>query len=78
MVTCVVKLAVVNSILLAALGTSWCWAQTWVAEMSTEICSNFLGRPVMREVGEPLSRRTFITLQLCAERAPAARASFVM
>ena len=76
-VTCVVKLAVVNSILLAALGTAWCWAQIWVAEVSTEICSNFVGRPVMREVGEPLSRRTFITLQPCAEGAHAARASFV-
>ena len=53
-------------------------AQMWVTEMGTEICSNFWVYPVMRKVGVSLSRRALTTLQLCAQRAQAARASFVM
>ena len=49
-------------------------AQIRVTEAGTEICSNFFGWPVMRKVGVSLSMRTLTTLQLCAERAQAARA----
>ena len=53
-------------------------AQILVTETGTEMCSIFLVHPVMRKVGVSLSRRALTTLQLCAERAQAARASFVM
>jgi len=49
-------------------------AQISVTEMGTELCSIFWGRPVMRKVGESLSKRALTPVWLCAARAHVARA----
>ena len=47
--------------------------QIRVTQKSTEICSNFFGRPVMRKVGESLSRRALTTLRPRRRRCAAWR-----
>ena len=49
-------------------------AQITVTHMGTELCSIFVGHPVMRKVGESLSMRAPTPLWLCAAKAYVARA----